>query len=32
LKKVGFEVEEERVRAHGKKGARHTIWFARRPA
>jgi spermidine synthase len=31
LQKVGFEVEELRVRAHGKKGARHTIWFARRP-
>jgi spermidine synthase len=31
LRKVGFEVEELRVRAHGNKGARHTIWFARRP-
>jgi spermidine synthase len=31
LRKVGFEVEEQRVRAHGTKGARHTIWFARRP-
>ncbi|HHJ16239.1 MAG TPA: hypothetical protein ENJ80_06020 [Gammaproteobacteria bacterium] len=30
LKKVGFEVDEVRVRAHGKKGARHIIWFARR--
>lgn len=30
LQKVGFEVEEVRVRAHGKKGARHVIWFARR--
>lgn len=30
LRKVGFEVEEVRVRAHGKKGARHIIWFARR--
>ena len=30
LRKVGFEVEEMRVRAHGKKGARHIIWFARR--
>jgi spermidine synthase len=29
LRKVGFEVEEVRVRAHGKKGARHVIWFAR---
>ena len=31
LHKVGFEVEELRVRAHGGKGARHIIWFARRP-
>jgi spermidine synthase len=31
LCKVGFEVEELRVRTHGSKGARHTIWFARRP-
>ncbi len=30
LRKVGFEVDEVRVRAHGSKGARHTIWFARR--
>lgn len=30
LRKVGFEVEEVRVRAHGTKGARHIIWFARR--
>lgn len=30
LKKVGFRVEEQRVRAHGNKGARHVIWFARR--
>jgi spermidine synthase len=30
LRKVGFEVDEVRVRAHGKKGARHIIWFARR--
>jgi len=30
LRKVGFEVEETRVRAHGGKGARHLIWFARR--
>lgn len=30
LHKVGFEVEEVRVRAHGTKGARHVIWFARR--
>lgn len=30
LQKVGFEVDEMTVRAHGKKGARHTLWFARR--
>ena len=30
LRKVGFGVEEVRVRAHGKKGAWHIIWFARR--
>lgn len=30
LRKVGFDVEELSVRAHGKKGARHVIWFARR--
>jgi len=30
LYKAGFEVEEARVRAHGSKGARHIIWFARR--
>lgn len=30
LRKVGFAVEEVRVRAHGTKGARHVIWFARR--
>jgi len=30
LHKVGFEVEEIRVRARGSKGARHIIWFARR--
>ncbi len=30
LRKVGFEVDEKRVRAHGSKGARHVIWFARR--
>ena len=32
LRKVGFEVEEVRVRAHGSKGARHVIWFATRVA
>ncbi|MGB5605055.1 MAG: hypothetical protein WBN51_00940 [Gammaproteobacteria bacterium] len=30
LRKTGFEVDEVRVRAHGSKGARHIIWFARR--
>ncbi len=30
LHKVGFEVDEVRVRARGSKGARHIIWFARR--
>ncbi|MGB5441916.1 MAG: hypothetical protein WBN57_04750 [Gammaproteobacteria bacterium] len=30
LRKAGFEVDEVRVRAHGSKGARHTIWFASR--
>ena len=30
LRKVGFEVEEVRVRAHGGKGARHVIWLAAR--
>lgn len=30
LRKVGFDVDEVSVRAHGKKGARHVIWFARR--
>jgi len=30
LRKVGFEADEVRVRAHGPKGVRHVIWFARR--
>jgi len=30
LRKVGFEVDELRVRGHGSKGVRHIIWFARR--
>ena len=30
LRKVGFEVDEVHVRARGKKGPRHIIWFARR--
>jgi spermidine synthase len=32
LRKVGFEVDEVRVHAHGTKGTRHVIWFARRGA
>lgn len=28
LTKIGFEVEERRVRAHAGKGARHVIWLA----
>ena len=31
LAKAGFAVEERQVRAHGGKGSRHYIWFARRP-
>ena len=31
LKSCGFEVEVLPVRANGKKGARHTIWYAKRP-
>lgn len=30
LRKVGFEVDEVRVRAHGSTGARHIIWFGMR--
>jgi spermidine synthase len=30
LRKVGFEVEEVRVHAHGSRGARQIIWFATR--
>ncbi|HEC29334.1 MAG TPA: hypothetical protein ENI65_07095 [Gammaproteobacteria bacterium] len=30
LRKVGFEVNEVRVHAHGRKGARHVIWLARK--
>jgi len=30
LQKTGFAVDELRVRAHGTRGARHVIWFARR--
>jgi len=32
LRKVGFEVDEVRVRTRGSKGARHHIWFARHSA
>lgn len=33
LRKIGFAVEEARVRAHaGKRGARHVIWLAARDA
>lgn len=31
LRRTGFETEEVRVRARVSKGARHTIWLARRP-
>jgi len=30
LRKVGFAVDEKRVRAHGSGGARHVIWLATR--
>ena len=30
LNKIGFDVDEVRVRAHAGKGARHVIWFARK--
>jgi len=30
LRKVGFKVDEVRVHAHGSKGAKHVIWFAKR--
>lgn len=30
LRTVGFAVEEVRVHAHGTKGRRHVLWFARR--
>ena len=30
LYKIGFDVEEVRVHAHGSKGTRHVIWFARK--
>ncbi len=30
LRKVGFDVDEVRVHAHGSKGTRHIIWFAKR--
>lgn len=31
LQKVGFSVDERRVRAHAGKGARHVIWLASKP-
>ncbi len=31
LQKVGFSVDERRVRAHAGKGARHVIWLATKP-
>ena len=31
LKKAGFRVNEQRVRAHKGKGSRHVIWLASRP-
>ncbi|TBU93419.1 spermidine synthase [Phytopseudomonas dryadis] len=30
LRKVGFQVQERQVHAHGNKGTRHTIWIAER--
>ena len=30
LRKVGFDVDEKYIHAHGKKGTRHVLWFARR--
>jgi spermidine synthase len=32
LRRAGFAVEEAHVRANGKRGARHVIWLATRPA
>lgn len=31
LSDVGFDVETATIRAHGRSGARHTLWFGRRP-
>ncbi|HTK35915.1 MAG TPA: spermidine synthase [Caulobacteraceae bacterium] len=31
LRRAGYTVDERRVRAHGKRGARHVIWIATRP-
>src|SRR5690606_14254818 len=31
LQRARVEVRHERGRAHGKRGARHTVWLARRP-
>jgi hypothetical protein len=30
LQKIGFDVDELRVRAHASKGARYFLWFATR--
>ncbi len=32
LRKIGFRVEERKIRAHAGKGARHIIWLAHREA
>jgi spermidine synthase len=32
LKRAGFAVEEKAARAHARRGARHVIWLASRPA
>ncbi len=32
LRRAGYEVSEERVRAHGRSGPRHVVWLATRPA
>lgn len=31
LRQAGFQVEEHRVRARGRRGARHVVWTARKP-
>jgi len=32
LSRAGYKVDEVKVHAHGKRGARHIIWMATRPA